>query len=343
MAAPGFSIASEIIHASPADPGEDAASLGRIIFIRKNKEDKVCSICLESTYGKSVEVTPCKHYFHASCLMKWKDQKRKDTCPTCRGELFPHGRPDFADAMDVDMSENDAVELLLQLGVPEMLVATIQPLPPPPFTLPNSPISFFISRTPGVGIRQLTEVVAWVRTMGVRITNVTTALDRITAGIASRRPGGMEVLVSDDSDQRNMTYIYAVAIARPTDTGGVNSDIISNIYPTDRGQPLAAVDCTGMDRAQRVQALTQAACFVIACEPSVVIRGLITGSGLGFGSREEALVNFPQTVFHNDEVRLEIQPLLSDVHDMIAQARDEEERAPDEPDSDDDEDYPDSP
>ena len=57
MTESGFSITSEIVHAAPADPCEDAASLGRIIFIRKHKEDKVCSICLE------FPIVACTHFW----------------------------------------------------------------------------------------------------------------------------------------------------------------------------------------------------------------------------------------------------------------------------------------
>jgi hypothetical protein len=37
---------------------------------------------------KKCMVTPCKHYYHPSCLKQWMDQKME--CPTCRQELPPY-------------------------------------------------------------------------------------------------------------------------------------------------------------------------------------------------------------------------------------------------------------
>jgi hypothetical protein len=46
-----------------------------------------CSICLEPcNLEEDVTHLSCNHYFHTSCIKKWKLQKR-NTCPLCRKSI----------------------------------------------------------------------------------------------------------------------------------------------------------------------------------------------------------------------------------------------------------------
>jgi len=49
-----------------------------------------CVICMNPVKFRAVHdrmVTPCNHFFHTKCLMRWMDIKQE--CPTCRGALPP--------------------------------------------------------------------------------------------------------------------------------------------------------------------------------------------------------------------------------------------------------------
>ena len=78
----------------PTDTREAAGALGRIQCIRRCLYKGGCGICFEETMNTMVKVTPCGHLFHSGCLTPWTDMKQKRTCPSCRGELFPHRPPD---------------------------------------------------------------------------------------------------------------------------------------------------------------------------------------------------------------------------------------------------------
>ena len=43
--------------------------------------DDVCSICYQQ-FVTSARITPCQHYFHAQCLIKWLCIR--NTCPLCQ-------------------------------------------------------------------------------------------------------------------------------------------------------------------------------------------------------------------------------------------------------------------
>ena len=44
-----------------------------------------CSICMSNIENsRLMAVTRCNHYFHRTCLLKWKTRKVIPTCPNCR-------------------------------------------------------------------------------------------------------------------------------------------------------------------------------------------------------------------------------------------------------------------
>jgi len=43
-----------------------------------------CSICYEEYDVEDEPLSPCGHYVHMACMLKWK----KDTCPVCRGKVI---------------------------------------------------------------------------------------------------------------------------------------------------------------------------------------------------------------------------------------------------------------
>lgn len=69
----------------------------------------VCPICYQSL--SSAKITPCGHFFHATCLKKWLYVK--DTCPMCHKKLHEtseesQNSPDDRPAQDEDVpSENE--------------------------------------------------------------------------------------------------------------------------------------------------------------------------------------------------------------------------------------------
>jgi len=49
-------------------------------------QNKSCPICFDDyTNISRIYKTPCKHYFHDSCMEKWLQQHRN--CPICRNNL----------------------------------------------------------------------------------------------------------------------------------------------------------------------------------------------------------------------------------------------------------------
>ena len=49
-----------------------------------------CVICMNPVACRDVNermVTPCNHFFHTKCLVRWMDIKQE--CPTCRRHLPP--------------------------------------------------------------------------------------------------------------------------------------------------------------------------------------------------------------------------------------------------------------
>lgn len=49
---------------------------------RKMNELKNCAICLDIVCINSVDLTPCTHVFHWTCIAEW--YKISKTCPVCR-------------------------------------------------------------------------------------------------------------------------------------------------------------------------------------------------------------------------------------------------------------------
>jgi hypothetical protein len=72
-------------------PGEDRVGLNT----NDSLNTSLASTVLETTesLGRAKKMkhcfeTPCKHYFHQKCLIKWMDVKME--CPTCRATLPPY-------------------------------------------------------------------------------------------------------------------------------------------------------------------------------------------------------------------------------------------------------------
>jgi hypothetical protein len=56
--------------------------------IKKNEEDKVCSICLNNFKKNELKRTlHCNHEYHKKCIDKWIN-KNNNSCPTCRSDPF---------------------------------------------------------------------------------------------------------------------------------------------------------------------------------------------------------------------------------------------------------------
>ena len=47
--------------------------------------DDPCVICMgELSEGGKIATLPCDHKFHTRCINKWFEEKKSDSCPTCR-------------------------------------------------------------------------------------------------------------------------------------------------------------------------------------------------------------------------------------------------------------------
>ena len=74
-------------------PLEVASEMNRVIFSKHHDKSNVCGICHGDIKNKAIEVTPCGHYYHPSCLVKWRFNYMKETCPMCRTTISNNGRP----------------------------------------------------------------------------------------------------------------------------------------------------------------------------------------------------------------------------------------------------------
>ena len=74
-------------------PLEIATEMNRVIFSKKHDKSNMCGICHAEIRNKAMEVTPCGHYYHPSCLMKWRFEYQRTTCPMCRSHIQTQNRP----------------------------------------------------------------------------------------------------------------------------------------------------------------------------------------------------------------------------------------------------------
>jgi|UniRef100_A0A6C0BRX7 hypothetical protein len=66
-------------------------------------ENAECCICMEDiTHTIPFTCTPCKHYFHTSCLNRWKSQS--NNCPCCRKSLFTGQNQTDSDRLNARMN-----------------------------------------------------------------------------------------------------------------------------------------------------------------------------------------------------------------------------------------------
>ncbi|RXN18678.1 RING finger protein 145 [Labeo rohita] len=57
--------------------------------LQLQQHNDICSICFQDM--KSAVITPCSHFFHATCLKKWLYVQ--ETCPLCHGQLKSQLQP----------------------------------------------------------------------------------------------------------------------------------------------------------------------------------------------------------------------------------------------------------
>jgi hypothetical protein len=299
----------------------EANKLGRILLTTRHKGDETCGICFETTRNTNAEVTPCGHFFHAKCLVQWKDTKMRDTCPSCRGEMFPHGRQP-SHPMMLEWADIHAANFLVQLGVQPADVRPVLSLPEPPFSFAEAydvcdyPITYHISPDGGVNLRLLSSICSWVQAMGMRVSRVDDVAQNVRLGGSARRPGGMEVIVREDPARDRYVHVHALAMAYPA-RNATGRDLLSTVRPTTEGLPLATVDMYGHDVWSVNALIAQTACFILACESSAVMRQFTHDDGLGFGDPAEAAGRFPDTVRQNIAVEFDIDALVQAVNDTV--------------------------
>lgn len=287
---------------------EEAHELGRVLYRRRHKGDESCGVCFETAKGRSMEVTPCGHFFHTKCLVPWKNVKMRDTCPSCRGDMFPHGRFLYGQ-VGREWEEEIVAEALAQLSV---RFAEPLSLPAPPFSFAepdeshNYPIIYNIETWNGVNTRLLAALCTWVQVMGVRISQVDEVARNAGTVTMVRRPGGMEILVRSIGRHVN---IHAVAVAAPQREAGL-WDILCPLYPFVSGVPLAAVDMLDRPESSRDALAAQAACLLLACGPG-------HEDGLNFGDPAEAVTLFPETVALNSAVTFDTDQFLEALNDTL--------------------------
>lgn len=70
----------------------------------------VCPICFSSM--SQAKVTPCKHFFHATCLRKW--MYVKDSCPMCHKKIEPSRNEETNESLII-RAENDFINNLVDI------------------------------------------------------------------------------------------------------------------------------------------------------------------------------------------------------------------------------------
>ena len=66
-------------------------------------ESTECCICIEDiTHTIPFTCTPCKHYFHTSCLNRWKSQS--NNCPCCRKSISTGQNQTDSDRLNTRMN-----------------------------------------------------------------------------------------------------------------------------------------------------------------------------------------------------------------------------------------------
>ena len=94
------------------------------------EEANVCGICIEkldSSVGKKVVLSECKHEFHFDCIRTWHEinargrgRNRTATCPTCRGPFrFPQVEYTISDILMLNETGDKAFILFEGWNVDE--------------------------------------------------------------------------------------------------------------------------------------------------------------------------------------------------------------------------------
>ena len=303
------------------DPIEEAKELNRILFVYKCEIEATCNICLSDIDGKNAEITPCGHIYHAKCLMRWKNNQNKNTCPVCRRQLRTP-KNEYFEEVSIESQ-------LLRLELNDLVRSQFLRLPPAPFAIqldPNVSITFCFDINPNnCSIDILQQIAEWVHVLGVRISSldfIEEALSNRTETPSSfRRPGGMEILtfeeIGNNTENLGMSIsISYVGITAP-DLLAHGRDALSNLSPFQPGIPLATISSNSDGHFVTSTHIAQAGCILMACEPELLTRHFYTGNGLGFGNPQECANNFPNTVSNNTNISFDIQALLMCMEEVV--------------------------
>jgi len=53
----------------------------------EEEEEDVCAVCFRELEGVAQVTLACKHVFCYTCIRKWRETNKKNTCPFCRKEI----------------------------------------------------------------------------------------------------------------------------------------------------------------------------------------------------------------------------------------------------------------
>ena len=83
-------------------------------------KDQSCPICLDPLKNSNVEIMPCLHVFHSSCISEWRE--KSDNCPLCRA--------DFKDILEEEKKifncEKDVYQEPYRIPIPIPLHALVE-------------------------------------------------------------------------------------------------------------------------------------------------------------------------------------------------------------------------
>jgi len=74
------------------------------------EEESCCSVCIEELQDndQDVIVLPCKHKFHADCIMPWLTE-RQSKCPLCKYDVMEYARNQETEATQANISWFDRI------------------------------------------------------------------------------------------------------------------------------------------------------------------------------------------------------------------------------------------
>ena len=64
--------------------------ISNIIFYLSSRDPNIenieCIICFENILANNIAILVCGHYFHYTCIKKWK--RKRNACPFCEADIF---------------------------------------------------------------------------------------------------------------------------------------------------------------------------------------------------------------------------------------------------------------